>query len=54
MLLRDGLTQDAVTPIKRVTGLCDVIDRKHVRAAATARAESRNTGAGRGGGLILS
>ena len=53
-LPRDALTQHAVTPIKRVTGLGDVIDRQHVRAAAASSAESRDPVAGRTGALILS
>ena len=53
-LPRDGLTQNAVTWIKRVTGLRDVVDGQRVRAPTAARAESGNTVARRAGGLILS
>ena len=53
-LLRDGLTQHAVTRIKRITGLRNVINGQCVRAAAASRAESGNAIARRAGGLILS
>jgi hypothetical protein len=54
MLIRDCLAQNAVSPIERVTGLCNVVDGQGVCAATAARGELGNPSVGGAGRLILS